>query len=52
MNQYRPQVISDLKKNNLKLNKDVFIMILKMNPDEPIDVNLLDEMDDNGIIKI
>ena len=43
MNQYWPQIIKDLKKNNLKLNKDVFISILKRNIEEPIDINLLDD---------
>ena len=43
MNQYWPQIIKDLTKNNLKLNKDVFISILKRNIDEPININLLDD---------
>ena len=43
MNQYWPKIIKDLKKNNLKLNKDTFISILKRNIEEPIDINLLDE---------
>ena len=43
MNQYWPQIIKDLKKNNSKLNKDTFISILKRNIDEPIDINLLDD---------
>ena len=44
MNQYWPQIVNDLKKNNLKLNKDTFISILKRNIEEPIDVNLLDDV--------
>ena len=44
MNQYWSQIVNDLKKNNLKLNKDTFISILKRNIEEPIDVNLLDDV--------
>ena len=52
MNQYWPKIIKDLKKNNLKLNKDAFISSLKIRMDGPIDVNLLDEFDNNQDVPI
>ena len=52
MNQYWPKIIRDLKKNNLKLNKDTFISSLKIKTDDPIDVNLLDEFDNNQDVPI
>lgn len=42
MNQYWLKITNDLKKNNLKLNKDAFISILKKHLDKLKDVNLLD----------
>ena len=47
MNQYWPKIIKDLKKNNLKLNKDTFISSLKIKMDGPTDINLLDDIDNN-----
>ena len=52
MNQYWPKIIKDLKKKNLKLNKDTFISSLKIKIDGPTDVNLLDDIDNNGDVPI
>ena len=52
MNQYWPKIIKDLKKNNLKLNKDTFISSLKIKMDGPTDINLLDDIDNNEIAPI
>ena len=52
MNQYWPKIIKDLKKNNLKLNKDTFISSLKIKIDGPTDINLLDDIDNNEAVPI
>ena len=52
MNQYWPKIIKDLKKNNLKLNKDTFISSLKIKMDGPTDINLLDDIDNNEAVPI
>ena len=52
MNQYWPKIIKDLKKNNLKLNKDIFISSLKIKMDGPTDINLLDDIDNNEAVPI
>ena len=49
MNQYWPEILRDLKKRNLRLNKDVFLAYLKM-PEEPLqDMNedLINQIDEN-----
>ena len=37
MNQYWPQILHDMKRKNLKLNKDVFIKMMKENVDQDQD---------------
>ena len=53
MNQYWPQIVRDLKKNNLKLNKDAFISKMKSKEDNvaenvPVQINDQNNNDQNN----
>ena len=48
MNQYWPQILRDLKKNNLKLNKDAFISKMKLQDEDNVQENVPENQDMNN----
>ena len=50
MNQFWPEIIKDLKKRNLKLNKQVFVEYLKRNveiPPEPLNEGVINQINED-----
>ena len=48
MNQYWPQIVRDLKRKNLKLNKDAFIAMIKFQDEDNVQENVPENQDQNN----
>ena len=48
MNQFWPQIVRDLKKKNLKLNKDTFIAMIKFQDEENVQENVPENQDQDN----